>query len=784
MTRHELMVSSLEQLEFHKVLEHIAGFAVSSLGVEHLADMLPLADEEAIRREVRMVAEVRDTLRRGELLPLDAIYDVREALAVARIQGAYLSAENLLHCVGTLSAMRRTREYFSHRRELYPLMHELTGRIHTNRLLEKHIGEAIDDAGNVRDNASRDLARIRRDIIDKSAALRSRLQKILRRVSDEELVTDEYVTLREGRLVLPVKVDAKRKIPGIIHGESQTGSTVFLEPAEIFDMNNEIAELTFAERREVERILRTLTEELGAESGLFLESVTILQLVDSLNARARYAERSNCVEPTVTDAERIHLVDAYHPLLLLRLPKVVPMTLELDAATRAIVISGPNAGGKTVAMKTLGLVTAMALSGIHPPALECTVSSCSVFSDIGDQQSLENDLSTFSSHMSRIGEIIRNASAGDVVLLDEIGTGTDPDEGGAIAASILDHLLARRAFILATTHHSSLKIYAYETEGVLNAGMEFDTATITPTYRFVAGMPGNSYAFELIERLGFEPAVLADARERLGEERNRMTEIIGQLEQSLAESRSLSDEHRRRKAEAEAVRAKYDADARELAERRQAIVAEAREEARQTLARANSLIENAVREIRSGAGNDRVKELRRSIDASREALVEAAAANGATEAKEEPAFKQGDTVRMRGGTQIGELQFDPDEKGNVVVQFGAMRMRSHVDDLEVVTRREIRREQSGRAAVVNAEEAESRIDLRGMYADEALIRLEQCITAAFNANLTHLEIIHGKGTGVLRKRVHEYLAAHPGIASYRGGALTEGGAGVTIAELK
>ncbi len=780
MTQEELLRSSLDQLEFHRILEHIAGYSASSLGVEHLSEAGPLTDEEAVRQELRMVGEIRQMIQRDMPLPLDGIYDIRDALSLSRIPGAYLSGENLNHMATTFSALRRVREYFSARRETCPLMFELTERIHANRLLEKHITDAVDDTGNVRDNASRDLARIRRDIIDRSAALRTRLQKILRRVSDEELVTDEYVTLREGRLVLPVKVESKRKIPGIIHGESQSGSTVFLEPAEIFDMNNEIAELTFAERREVERILRTLTQEIGAEANRFIDSMMVLQLVDSCNARARYAERYNCVEPRVTDDDVLLLRNAHHPLLLLRLDDVVPMSIELDRGTRCVVISGPNAGGKTVAMKTLGLVTAMALSGIHPPAAECVVHPCNVYTDIGDQQSLENDLSTFSSHMSRIGEIARHATMGDVVLLDEIGTGTDPDEGGAIAASILDHLLARRTFILATTHHSFLKIFAYETEAVVNAGMEFDTRTITPTYRFIFGMPGNSYAFELIERLGFDPKILQDARDRLGEERNRMTEIIGQLEVDLAESRRIREEHRRELAVAEETRRKYEAEARELSDRKQTVMADAKREARETLARANSMIENALREIRSGASNEQVKDLRRAIDDLRENFSRSDARNEPAP----PGFRKGDTVRIKGGTQIGELQFDPDEKGNVVVQFGAMRMRSHIDELETVTRKEVRREQAGRQAIVNASEAETRIDLRGMYADEAVIRLEQAISAAMNGNVSHLDIIHGKGTGALRTRVQEYLARHPGVASYRTGALTEGGAGITIVELK
>jgi DNA mismatch repair protein MutS2 len=780
MTREDLFRSSLDQLEFYRVLEHVASFAASSLGVEHIAEMMPMTDEEAVRREIGMVDEVRAILQRQDAVPLDGLYDIRNALSFSKVAGAALSGENFLHILSTIQGARKLREFFAGRRDSSPLLHELTSDVHHNRILERHIGDAIDDAGNVRDNASRDLFRIRREIIDRSAALRQRLQSILRRVAEDELVTEEYVTLREGRLVLPVRAEYKRRIPGIIHGESQTGSTVFLEPAEIFDMNNEISELTFAERREVERILRTLTEELATDADAFQLAIWRVQLVDSVVARARYAERYNCGVPSIVDDEVVRLREARHPILLTRLETVVPMSIELDRSARCVVISGPNAGGKTVAMKTLGLVTMMALCGMHPPAEECVVHACAVFTDIGDQQSVENDLSTFSSHMTRIGQIVSSVMIGDIVLLDEIGTGTDPDEGGAIAAAILEHLLARRAFILATTHHSYLKIFAYETDAVVNAGMEFNTKTITPTYRFIVGMPGNSYAFELLERFNFDGKILAGARAKLGEERNRMTEIIGQLEETLAESRTLRDEHQRQAREAEELRRKLETEQREYGQRRQTIINDAREEARATLAKANSLIENTIREIRAGASNDQVREMRRAIE---EARAGAAPVSDATESAER-GFRKGDTVRLKGSTQIGELEFDPDERGGVIVMFGNLRMRSHIDDLESVGRKEVRKETAGRTAVVNVNEPETRIDLRGRYGDEAVVDLEQAITAALNAHLGMLEVIHGKGTGALRRRVHDYLAAHPSVASFRLGTLTEGGAGVTIVELK
>jgi DNA mismatch repair protein MutS2 len=780
MTRDDLFRSSLDQLEFYRVLEHVASFAASSLGVEHISEMMPLADDAAIRSEIGMVDEVRAILQRGDAVPLDGIYDIRNALSFAKVAGSVLSGENFLHILSTIQGARKLREFFAGRRDSAPLLHELTADIHHNRILERHIADAIDDTGNVRDNASRELFRIRREIIDRSAALRQRLQSILRRVAEDELVTEEYVTLREGRLVLPVRAEYKRRIPGIIHGESQTGSTVFLEPAEIFDMNNEISELTFAERREIERILRTLTEELANDADGFQLAMWKLQLVDSVVARARYAERYACGVPTITDEDVIRLRDARHPILLTRLETVVPMSIELDPSQRCVVISGPNAGGKTVAMKTLGLVAMMALCGMHPPAEECVVHACALFTDIGDQQSVENDLSTFSSHMTRIGQIVANVMMGDIVLLDEVGTGTDPDEGGAIAAAILEHLLARRAFILATTHHSYLKIFAYETDAVVNAGMEFNQKTITPTYRLLVGMPGNSYAFELLERFHFDPKILEGARGKLGEERNRMTEIISQLEETLAESRSLRDEHQRQRRETEELRRRLETEQREYSQRRQTIINDAREEARATLAKANSLIENTIREIRAGASNDQVREMRRAIEEARAG----AAPVPETAETAQRGFRKGDTVRLKGGAQIGELEFDPDDKGGVIVMFGNLRMRSHIDDLEAVGRKEVKKEAAGRTAVLNVNEAETRIDVRGRYGDEAVVDLEQAITAALNAHLTSIEVIHGKGTGALRRRVHDYLGAHPSVASFRLGTLTEGGAGVTIVELK
>ncbi|MCE2502477.1 MAG: endonuclease MutS2 [Chlorobi bacterium] len=782
-TRNRLIESSLELLEYGRILEHISGYASSSLGVEHILEAQPLNDHQTVRREIRMVGEARSILQKDKQIPVNGIYDIRQALTLSQTSGAWLAGEDLGAIYTTIQGFRRVRSFFSSRSDVAPLLSGLASGIHTNKLLEKHISDAIGDNGEVKDAASRELFTIRRDIIAKSGALRERLGKILRRVADDELLTEEYITLREGRLVLPVRVEYKRKIPGIIHGESNTGATVYLEPAEIFDMNNQIAELTFAERREVERILRTLTEEIGAEAEEFRESVWCVQLIDSVAARARYAEEYGCVEPEISEGHTIVMENAVHPLLQLHLEHVVPMSIEFNNTKRCVIISGPNAGGKTIAIKTLGLITMMSLTGIHPPANKALVHPALLFSDIGDHQSVENDLSTFSAHMIRVQEIMQSAKEGDIVLLDELGTGTDPDEGAAVAAAILHRLLKRGVIVLATTHHSALKVYAYENEGVENAGMEFDTETLLPTYRLLVGVPGNSYAFELLARFGFDHEIIEAARTNLGQDRNDMTGLIEQLEVSLHESRSLETEHQKALGESKAVRDQLREERERLRSKREEIVTAARSEAREILANANGLIENTLREIRSGASKENVREMRRTIEEARRGIeVQTEKQAGVSDSE---SFYKGDAVRLIDGQEIGEIDVEPDENGNVVVQFGPLRMRSHVSDLEKMTRSEKRRtESSSREAIVNADEASKRIDLRGMYSEEASVEIDHALTAALSRGLNRLEIIHGKGTGVLRQRTHELLKDHPHVLSYRLGTLTEGGAGVTIVELE
>lgn len=730
-----------------------------------------------------MVGEARTFLREDERIPIDGISDIRNLLGRATVDGAYLDGAELNVVASTLAGARRLRSFLAGNGEDAPLLVDLTEPIFTNRLLEKHIADAIDESGEVRDSASRELADIRRDIIAKSAALRARLTTILRRVADDDLLTEEFVTLAEGRLVLPVRVEYKRRIPGIIHGESQTGSTVYLEPAEIFDTNNEIAELRFAERREVERILKILSSEVGADADAIAESLWRVAAVDSVVARARYAEEFDCCEPVLDDNRLLLAESARHPGLLLRTDRVVPMSIELGSGVDCVIISGPNAGGKTVAMKTLGLVTSLAQSGFHIPADRFTFSTCRIYTDIGDRQSVENDLSTFSAHMSRVGAIIDATREGDLVLLDELGTGTDPDEGAAIAAAILERLLAGRTRIMATTHHSALKVFAYEHDGIENAGMEFDTETLAPTYRLLLGIPGNSYAFELLERFGFSSSLIESARRNLGDDRSNLSDVVSQLESSLAVARRREAEAAQALREADEVRQRTEAREKELREKGGGIVAEAREQARAILSDANALVENTIREVRSGAGKDEVREMRRAISEARSAQRPAKGPSR-SEPQRRP-FDVGTSVRMKEGTETGEVLAVPDDRGFVLVQFGPIRMRASLDELVEVKGggSSDKKRRPSPTLASTSEPIRTRLDLRGMYSDEAMQEIESALSAALSSGLDRLEIIHGKGTGALRTATHGLLDGHPAVATFRLGTLTEGGAGVTIVEL-
>ncbi len=819
-----LIHKSLEELEFPKVLERVAEFTLSSLGKDIIVESAPTPDTAWLRAEHQRIDEIVRFLHTGEFLPIEGLNDVRPMLQKARISGAFLSPGDLLAVRDVMRSSRLMRGFANTRSETMPAIAAFCETLHENRLLEKHISDAIDDVGNVKDTASVELARIRREIFDTSNRLRQRLNKLLKKVAEQDVVQEEFITQRDGRFVLPMKVEYKRHIPGIIHSVSNSGSTVFLEPAETFEMNNELSLLHSDERREIERILTTLTAEIAEDADDFLHSVTILARVDAVSAKARYAIEYDCMKPDIVDEPFISLAKVYHPVLMQSKGKngVIPLSIGFDGSeTLGHLISGPNAGGKTVALKSIGLNIAMALSGMFPCGY-CKTNYRTIYSAIGDNQSIENDVSTFSSQLLRLREILMSATDTALVLVDEICSGTDPQEGAALAVGILDGLLARKAFFVVTTHQSSLKSYALTQKGISNASMDFNTEKMLSTYKFLSGVPGNSYAFVLARALGLPPKVMERAQDYLGDKHSTLEESIEIIQQYRRDAERMSRETEDIKLRAEKKKAEYDQKFTDFKQKYNELMKLAKQEAADIVAEANKLIESTIREVREVAKAEMdkqaelnkksqsadtsngaasigsspeapsasISDIKKAFDQKKQAIQSAAqkanAPNKAGQATSEPEdFSAGDDVLMDDYQTPGIIVALDKEAGSAVVEFDSVKFRTTLDKLTHATTKQVKQATKGKSSGVEVTfGAATQIDLRGMYSDEAVQVVEKAIAAALTGAIHSLTIVHGKGTGALRQAVQTHLSHHPAVQGYRNGMLTEGGAGVTVVELK
>ncbi len=780
--------AALEKLEFGAVRNRVMHYAASDPGRSLLADLHPSTSLSRIRERQAEVTETKALLVEEGALPLDGIHAVRPALQKSGVEGALLQPRDLLQIGSLLKASRSVRTFLARRKDTCPLLWEMGEPLLADKVVEFNIEQAIDESEAVKATASRELQSIRRAIAEKYETLKKRLQGILRSVSTQGFSQDEIITTREGRMVIPVKAEFKNQVPGFMHSASSSGATVFIEPAETLDLNNEIRSLQFQEQREVERILRVLTAQVSGVREPLLLSLELLARIDAVHARAKYSMEILGIEPVIDPDGSLRLVGARHPLLLQKhgYRATVPLDLELEPDCRTLLISGPNAGGKSVAMKCAGLLTLMAQAGLHIPAADGTRFPLlqSVLVDIGDDQSIENDLSTFSSHLRNLRAIAGAADDRTLVLIDEIGAGTDPAEGGALAAAMLEHLTARRAWTIATTHQGTLKAFAHEAPGIRNGAMEFDQETLTPTYRFRAGIPGSSYAIEMASRLGFSPALLERSRKFLGVQQSRLDGLIAELEASAQRSRKQKEELESDKARLDALVLQYEtrlkAQSAELKETRRRAV----EEARQIVAGANAVIERSVREIReSAAAPHTVRELRGEVDRLKSALDEeapaaAAEAPPAAEGRVEP----GAAVRLTAGTDTGEvLSISADGKQAVVV-FGTVKMKVPVKDLVPAPERAAPRRMP-RTAMELKKDVNRELDIRGLSGDEALPLVDKFLDDAVLAGLHRVDVIHGKGTGALRKKVVDFLAGHPRVCATRVAEWNEGGTGVTVVEL-
>lgn len=796
----EPLREAAEALELPKVLELVARHVVASPARSRIFGLPIFDDPAAIRQELELVSECRDILDRGDDLPLEPVEELDSVLDRLRIPGTVLPPEALVELARVARVARQCKRYFAEHSQAFPRLQDRFHLLCAVSQFEKQVANAIDPVSfAILDSASPTLRRIRRDIESATEEARSRLQQILKKLAARDMLQEQLITVREGRLVLMVKDEYRRKIPGIVHDESASGQTLFLEPMETVEINNRIRRLQIQERQEIERILAALTDLAREHLESLQTNYHLLLDLDALRARAQYSREISGNPPVVHDRGHIVLYAARHPLLLEKHrdpEKVVPLSLQLGSDFNTLVISGPNAGGKTVALKTIGLCVLMVRCGLHIPAsADSEIGTMgNVFVDIGDRQSIENDLSTFTSHMVRLRQILQLAQRGDLVLIDEIGSGTDPEEGTAIAQAALMELTRRGVLTVVTTHHGALKVFAHNTPGVENGSMVFDADTLQPTYEFRPGVPGASYAFDIASRIGLDSGVVARARQLVGSEKGELERLISDLEKKIQEQ-----EEKIRKLELEELRLNgliklYRERAEALERHRRELKEKALAESEAIIARANAAVEQAIREIREQqasreairAARSRLQRERQSLREEHKRLEELKRAEFQPKAPAEvqPAdLVPGTTVLWRPqNTRVVILEL-PDGEAQVYVQAGPLKMRVPLQELQVVESAGAPKG-SGHVRVQKPEPVPQELDVRGMRAEEALAEVDRYLSEALLYGWEEVRIIHGKGTGALRKAIAEFLRNHPNVSHFEPAPLGMGDLGVTVVRFK
>ncbi len=759
---------------------------VSVTGKEQIDSLSPFSESEALKKELDRVTELKNLLEFDDPFPLYEFADLRPYLNRVEMIGSYLQPEDFLTLLRFLQISRQIIKYFNDHPEKYTSLKELSRKLVPQHELEKSISRIIDQHAQVKDRASPVLARTRQEINRKTSRARKRLEVMLKTLNAKGYAQEDALAFREGRLVIPMKETQKGRLKGIIIDQSASGATLYMEPLETLELNNEIRRLKVQERQEIENILKNLTNQVRENFADLQESFRILGILDGYTARARFSIEIGGNAAAIAENASLEIYNGRHPLLLLKgsREKVVPLTLQLGGEIKTLIITGPNAGGKTVALKTVGLLAMMHQHGLHIPADDTTSLPLfsKIFADIGDQQSIEQDLSTFSSHIGNIKSILGMADSRGLVLMDEIGSATDPAEGAALAEVVLRHLTQKGCLSLATTHMGTLKVFAHEESGVENGSMAFDQTTLKPTYRFQMGIPGSSYAFEIAERLGLSLQMIQEARQLTGQERGKLDRLILHLEEELQRTQGLLNDAEIKESELSGLvklyREKIDDLQKSSEDKKQKIIQKAEDLLQET----NAVIERVVREIReSQAARDSIKKAKHTLTNHRKKLETLSVKK---EQDEDHAFNQGDWVLWKGHKGRGEIVSKPDNSGRILVQWNEVKLRVPTHELTPTQGPEKKMPSKRMTKYSLDRHVTNEIDLRGFTADEAIEAVARYLSDAALTGLSQIGIIHGKGTGILRREVGNYLKNHPLVKSQRLGNWNEGDTGITIVELK
>ena len=779
---------TLKKLEYDKIIGFLSAECSSPLGREKAEKLLPHRDKVIVEGWQRETTEARNVLIYLPNFGLGPVKDIRDSVALAKKNGI-LDGAHLRDIMITSKSGKRLKTTLSQTKEDYPIIKGLAGRIVFINSLESAIEEAIGEDGEVLDSASSELADIRRKIRRTNDRIREKLDNLLKNSNQNQYLQENIITIRNDRYVVPVKQEYRNQVPGLVHDQSASGATLFIEPMSVLDLNNDLRKLRSEEETEVHRILTRLSGLVGTYAAEIKANLEIMAELDFIFAKGKLSLKMNGFEPILNENGEIHLKKARHPLLG---EKAVPIDLDMDSELRGIIVTGPNTGGKTVTLKIAGLFVLMAQSGLHLPTSDRSSVSVfrGVYADIGDEQSIEQSLSTFSSHMVNIVDILAKAGRNNLVLLDELGAGTDPVEGAALAMAIIDTLMAKGVKAIVTTHYSELKAYAYNNPGLANASVEFDVDTLRPTYRLLMGIPGRSNAFDIALSLGVDKNVVLKADEYMSKEQKEVHDFLANLEEGRARTEKAKREAEELKAKLETVERDMARREKELKEKEANLIRKAEERADRLVREKRREADEALREIKSMLSevSAKAREKVMTVVKAKKKKIEDLASK-----PEETVYGGEKLKKVEKGDEVyiprlnkNAVVLDIVSKNEVLIQAGIMKVTMRLSELRAVTNK--KEDQSNtyqsHMKAAKARTVKNEVSLRGMTADEAEVELSKFLDDACLANLEEIKIIHGLGTGVLKKMVYDFLKKDHRVKEQRLGGYYEGGAGVTIAKLK
>lgn len=801
-----------QKIEFFKIRQLLEQHCLSPLGKEKVEEMQFSSVFEEIDVQLSQTDEFVHILQEEDSFPSDNFYDVRPVLHRIRVAGSWIDQNALSELHKSLQTITAIVTFFKNdeeKAERYPHLMLLAKEVFVSSEISKKAERIIDEFGQIRDHASPQLSNIRREITSTLNSISRSLNSILRKAQAEGFVDKDITpSMRDGRLVIPVNPAFKRKIKGIVHDESASGKTVYIEPSEVVEANNRIRELESDERREIIRILTEFTDYLRPFLPDLLQSYEFLAQIDFIRAKAKFALQLNALKPNFENRLIIDWVQAVHPLLFLSLKKqnrkVVPLDITLEEDSRILVISGPNAGGKSVCLKTVGLLQYMVQCGLLVPLRENSQVGLfsDIFIDIGDEQSIENDLSTYSSHLQNMKFFVKNCSKHSLLLIDEFGSGTEPQIGAALAESLLDRFNQKNAFGVITTHYQNLKHFANENEGVINGAMLYDRHEMQPLFQLSIGNPGSSFAVEIARKIGLPDDVIAQASEIVGSDYINMDKYLQDISRDRRYWERKREEVRRERNRLNEISEKYESEMEEINRKKKEILAEAKQQAERLIAESNAKIESTIRQIKEAlADKEKTKQVRQSLSEFRENIVASSDTHQEVnpirkKVKQKPVTQPqntnlktpivtGDTVRMKGQTVTGEILEIQGKKA--IVAFGVIKSTVDLEKLEKVSRNQRAKENksSNTRDLLHDRKLNFRqdIDVRGMRGDEALQAVVYFIDDAIQLSVSRVRILHGTGTGALRQIIRDYLRTVPGVAHFQDEHVQFGGAGITVIDL-